>query len=61
MHPKAIAAAVAPASRVPHAKPAISPESVIEGLIGAGATAWNVTLGGIMPAPDLLLKRVQPT
>lgn len=41
---------------VDRAKRPVDPERVIVGLIGAGTTAWNATLGGILPAPELALR-----
>ncbi len=45
--------------QVDRAKPPMDAERVIVSLIGAGTTAWNATLGGIMPAPKITLLNVR--
>lgn len=57
---------LAAAAPCPHAKThsakdsaaASTAETVIASLIGAGQMAWNATLGGVMPAPEIKLVRV---
>ena len=47
----------AQAARAAHVKTVHTAETVIVSLIDAGTTAWNVTLGAVMPAPEIVLKR----
>ena len=42
--------------QVDKAKPPMDAERLIVSVIGAGTGAWNATLGGIIPAPELALK-----
>ncbi len=44
-------------ARAAHIKTVHTAETVIVSLIDAGTTAWNATLGAVMPAPELVLKR----